>query len=181
MMLKIYIRIFLIISCSCADLRVSDEMLKRAMEEEALLMKDKENRVPNTKDQVSDPIERQLKSLTESLRSSDDKTSSAGDTADPAIEFSFMNSSTASTPAPIQIRNSFRGGAGVQGVAPHKRKTSGDGLFGEEPEIVEEQETSKRSRTDRESEKVPRRFFILFAVFLFGIIEFDPVDLKIWI
>ena len=125
-------------------------MLKRAMEEEALLAKDKENKAPKTNS--SDPIENQLKSLTESLKKGSNKPIANSDTTPPAIEFSFMNSSTTTTP--IQIRNSFRGGVGAQGVAPHKRKTSGGGLFGDELEIVEEVETSKRSKIDRESEKV---------------------------
>ena len=127
------------------------------MEEEALLAKDKENKSPKTNHHSSDPIENQLKSLTESLKGGSNKPIANSDTTPPAIEFSFMNSSTTTTP--IQIRNSFRGGVGAQGVgaqgvAPHKRKTSGGGLFGDELEIVEEVETSKRSKIDRESEKV---------------------------
>ena len=129
-------------------------MLKRAMEEEAMLAKNKENQAPNTEPSVTDPIESQLQSLSESMRN--DKTVNTAEVPDPTIEFSFMKSSSVSSPAPLQIRNSFnKKTTGIQGVASHKRKSSGEGLFGEDLEIVEEPDVSKRSKTDRESEKVP--------------------------
>ena len=129
-------------------------MLKRAMEEEAMLAKNKENKAPNTERSVPDPIESQLQSLSESMRN--DKTVNTTDLPDPTIEFSFMKSSSVSSTAPLQIRNSFNKKSSVnQGVASHKRKSSGEGLFGEDLEIVEEEpDVSKRSKTDRESEKV---------------------------
>ncbi|KAL5256484.1 hypothetical protein ACHWQZ_G011654 [Mnemiopsis leidyi] len=132
---------------------VSDEMLKRAMEEEAMLAKNKENQAPNP-----DPIESQLQSLTDSLRLDRTAPVNTADTPDPTIEFSFMKSSSLSSPAPLQIRNSFdKKSVGNQGAASHKRTSSGEGLFGEDLEIVGEQDLGKRSKTDRESEKVYTR------------------------
>lgn len=131
--------------------RISDELLKKAMEEEALLS-NKENKAPTAQSTTSSntsAMENQLKALSDSLVPTDSARQSASESY-PAIEFSFMQNSTETSetiePPAIQIRNNYRGGQG-------KRRVSGD-LTGDE--VVEEEATSKRSRSDPQQQKVRR-------------------------